>query len=482
MKTLLLIPPPETEELNVVRDVLYGCWCKGNRIGGAKAPPLSILSVATVLYEDGNDIRLLDAPEEKINLYKLKEIVKDYDFVVLLTSTMTFNDDAKILLELKNENKKLKTIVFGSHPTFMPQYCLGKGGIDIVVKKEPEFIIRDLLRAFRNNKDWKKIKGIGYKENGIKINEDYPFIKNLDDLPICNRDLLPKNIEYYNPLIKRYPYTTSETSRGCPGLCSFCTAPKMYGKMLRWWTSKKVIEEIELLKNKGYKEIYYRDETFSAFPKRNLEVFDYLKNNKIDLKWICNIRVGSINRDDLKLMGEARCHYIKVGVESGVQDILDKSRKGIRIEDTIKLFKWADEFGIKTHAHLMLGMPGENKETIKQTIKFVKKINPSTIDIGICTPYPGSELFENVAEKYPEIMDGTDVNLKNLHTTGLFNELYTDLKKDELEKNLQNFYKQFYINPKHIFKNVSEIKDLNDFKRTFKASLNLLSFMIKKGD
>lgn len=476
MNILLLIPPFKE---NVVRDVLYGCWCKGKRIGGATVPPLVLLSVATVLKNDNHNVKILDAPSEDKTMEDIRQIVKNHDVLLMLTSTMTFSEDANILKTLKEANPDIKTITFGSHPTFMPEYSL-KEGIDIIVRKEPEFIIKDILRNLKKDK-WKKVKGIGYIENKkIKLNEDYPLIKNLDELPIPDRSLLPKDITYFNPIIKRLPYTTSETSRGCPGKCNFCTAPAMYGNSLRYWSSNKVLEEIRYLKNLGYKEIYYRDETFTTFKKRNLDILNTIINEKLDISWLCNVRVNTVDRETLFLMKKAGCHTIKIGVESGVQNILDKSNKGIKLEDTEKLFKWAKEIGIKTHAHLMIGMPGETRETIEQTLKFIKKINPYTIDIGICTPYPGSVLFEEIVKEHPEIKDGTAINLENLHTEGLYNEFYTSLTKEELEKSLSRLYRRFYLNPKHIAYNLSQIKSLTELKSTANATFNLLKFFLIK--
>lgn len=480
MKALLLIPP--LLEVNVIRDVLYGCWCKGKRIGGATVPPLVLLSVATVLKKDGNEVKLLDAPEERKTLENVKEIVKDFDVVLVLTSSMTFNEDTEVLGDLKKVKNDLITIIFGSHPTYMPKFCLKRGPIDLIVRKEPEFIIKDLLRALeKKDNSWKKVPGIGYKGgNKIKINKDYPFIENLDDLPIYDRSLLPKNVRYYNPIVKRYPYTTSETSRGCPGKCSFCTAPDMYGGKLRFWSSNKVLEEIRLLLEQGYKEIYYRDETFTTFKKRNVEIFRRVLKEKMDVTWLCNVRVGTVDKNTLALMKRAGCHTIKVGVESGVQDILDKSNKGVKVSDIKKLFSWAKELGLNTHAHLMLGMPGETKSTVRKTIKFTKDMNPTTIDVGICTPYPGTKLFNELIKKHPEIDKDYVISLKNLHTESAYNEYFTELNKEELEKSLSQFYKEFYMRPSHALSNIAQIRNFEDFKRIARATLNLFKFVANK--
>lgn len=480
MKTLLLVPP--IIKSNIVRDVLYGCWCKGKRIGGATVPPLVLLSVATVLKNDGNEVRIIDAPAENKCLDDIKQIINNFDILLVLTSSMTFNEDTQVLEELKKIKKDIITIIFGSHPTYMAEFCLKRDSVDIVVRKEPEFIIRDLIKNLeKNDSIWKKVRGIGYKENGkIKINDDYPFIENLDDLPIYDRSLLPQDVKYYNPIVKRHPYTTSETSRGCPGMCSFCTAPDMYGGQLRFWSSNKVLEEIRLLISQGYKEVYYRDETFTTFKRRNLEIFKGILQEKLDITWLCNVRVGTVDKETLELMKKSGCHTLKIGVESGVQEVLDKSNKGIKVSETKKLFKWANECGLNTHAHIIIGMPGETRDTIKKTIQFTKEIDPMTIDVAICTPYPGTKLFNNLINEHPEIADGYTLSLENLHTKSIYNEYFTDLTGEELEKSLSQFYREFYIRPSHVAKNLAQVKSMKDFKRIARASYNLIRFVINK--
>jgi len=259
MKIVLFIPPSKQSK-NVARDLVYGCWCKGKRIAGIQFPPLSLILVGTVLKQSGFDVILLDAAAEMLSMAAVKTRIKDCDFLIMLTSTMTINEDAAILKELKNNLPSLTTIVFGGHVTVEPQSSLSKGGIDIIARREGEYIIRDLFLAFKNNQDWTKVKGVSYLKNGRYIeNENYPLIENLDDLPIPDRNFLLKDIDYYNPIVKRLPYTTMFTSRGCPGLCTFCSSPIFYGRAIRAMSAKRVLEEIREVVKLGYKEIFFRD-------------------------------------------------------------------------------------------------------------------------------------------------------------------------------------------------------------------------------
>ena len=478
MNILTLIPPTLSSE-NTVRDVLYGCWCKGRKIGGGTVPPLSLLSVASVLKECGHSVKLVDAPGERKTLEDIKNDINNFDLVIVLTASMSFKEDAGILEALKKHNPRLVTSVFGSHPTFMPKVCLEHSGIDILVRYEPEFIYRDLADALdKKNESWKTIKGIAFRgASGICINEKYPFIENLDSIPIPDRSLLNRKLAYFNPLIKRTPYTTAITSRGCPGKCTFCTAPAFTGSKVRYNSADYVLREIEYLISCGIREIYCRDETFSFFPQRNKEICETIINKKLDISWLCNVRVGTIKRDMLALMKKAGCHTIKVGVESGVQEILDKSQKNIRLEDTKALFRWARELGVETQAHVMLGMPGETKDTIRRSMDFFISLEPVTIAFGICTPYPGAALFDDLISKHKELRDKMELDWETLHTSGRLNTYFTDMTPKELEDSIYQSYRRFYLRPRYLLSWVGRIlRDVRNLGKVMRAGFNIILF------
>lgn len=480
MKVMVLNPQSKFSK-NVIRDVIYGCWCKGKRIGGGTVPPLGLLMVASILKEKGHSVRFLDASAEGKNIGQVAETVNDCQVVIILTSTMTINEDAEALSKLKEINPSLVTIVFGSHPTFRPKDTLAKIGVDMIIMGEPEFVAADLLAALeRQDGSWKKVKGIGYKQDTeYKLNERYPLIDNLDELPFADRSMLPKGHVYFNPIVNKNPYTTMITSRGCSGQCIYCTVPFFYGARLRYRSTHNVIEELKNIQEEGYREVYFRDENF-AFSKERVKEINYgMLDNKINISWICNARIGILDRESIKLMKEAGCHLIKFGVESGAQAILDRAKKGIRISETREAFLWANETGIDTHAHVMLGMPGENKETIDKTINLIDQIKPTTVSYGICTPYPGSLLFEEVELVHPEIKDGSSVDLSRLHTKCFFNECFTSLSQEELEKSVRHAYGKFYINLSYILSNLKRIRSASDFKKYLLASLKIFDFSLR---
>ncbi|MFH0830252.1 MAG: radical SAM protein, partial [Candidatus Aenigmatarchaeota archaeon] len=330
MKVMLLQPPSRFSK-NVARDLVYGCWCKGKRIAAASFPPTTQLSIMTVLKQAGQKVVLLDAQADKMSMEQTKENVRKEapDVLIIPTTTTTFNEDCQTLSELKTELPKLITMAYGSHVTFRPKDALAKGGLDFCVMREPEWIIRDFCRALDEGKDGKEINGLAFRSGtGIHVNPPYPWIEPLDALPIPDRAPV-QDYAYFNPLVRKMPWATATTSRGCPGRCIFCTSPFFYGNNMRFNSAKRVVDEMEYLKELGYKEIFFRDETFTANRPRVMEICRLIRERGIKMSWICNGRVDTVTKEMMAAMKGAGCHQIKFGVESGSQDVLNGINKGI---------------------------------------------------------------------------------------------------------------------------------------------------------
>ena len=146
--------------------------------------------------------------------------------------------------------------------------------------REPEYILRDLIAALSSGKDYRKIRGIGFRDGSRKrINESYPFIENLDELPFPDRGYI-KNFSYFNPLVKKLPWTTAITSRGCPGRCNFCTSPSFYGTTLRARSAESVVDEMDEIIAMGYKEIFYREDMRAHKAKGSGHLLDMQRQDR----------------------------------------------------------------------------------------------------------------------------------------------------------------------------------------------------------
>lgn len=479
-KFLYLIPPVAGSTKNVVRDFVYGCWCNGKRIGGMQMPPLNMLYAVSHCRAAGVGAELLDGMMEPD---KYQAIVdggfRDLAALVLLSSTQSFRDDIALCRQVKAANPAVKTVLFGSHPTFMPQFCLQEPDLDYIVLREPEETLRQLCLALQEGRDPADLMGLGRRgaDGAVIINPPRPFL-DMDELTPPDRGLLPRDADYFNPVVKRLPYTTMQTSRGCPGKCIFCTAPTFYGRRYRVRSVANILAELRQVKAQGYREVFFRDETFSAMKSRNMELCQAMLDEKMGLSWIANARVDMIDEEALRLMKKAGCHMVKFGVETGSDQILANYKKGTTTAQARRAFAAAHAAGLDTHAHLVLGGPGETAETIAHTLKFIKELDPSTASFGILTPYPGTELFDMVAERHPEIKDGTSSNMENLHVQGFYSEAICGMNSKELERAIVKAYRSFYWRPTYLAKRLARIRSLEELVVLILAGLSVFSFSL----
>ena len=432
--------------------------------------------------EDSNLVKILDAQALKLKYDDLVNYLAKFDVIIFPTTSFCFLEDMNFLNRIKSLNPEIKSIAFGSFPTLYPSQCISSPFLDYGIIGEPEYTIKNLLEnidlRIKKSNQIIKIKGLCYKLNGKEINTGIsPFIENLDELPIPNRAYI-KNIFYFNPLVKNKLWTSALTSRGCPASCNFCLSPEFYGKNYRFQTPNRMINELEYLLDLGYKEIFYRDETFTGNKKRIEKFCHQIINKKINVDWIGNVRIGTVNERLLRLMKESGCHYLKIGVESGSQLILDNLGKGIRIEDIKHTFFWANKINLKTHAHMILGAPGDTEDTIKTTINFIKNVKPTTVTFNLFTPFPGTKIFKDIETKIIENFKPSSQTFKDLLSKPFLNEYYTDLQLKYLNRIIPLAYKKFYLRTRFFLAQLKEIKSLFSLRKIFKSGLNVISFIL----
>jgi len=477
-KALFLKPSAGASGKNIVRDFLYGCWCNGRRIGGMQMPPLTELMVATNARQDQLETIFLDAQIEPNRYLELAERkFSDISIVAVMSSTQSFKADVELLNNIKKLNSSITTILYGSHPTFMPEFCVKEPNVDYIVIGEPEETVRELCTAIIRGKSTDNMLGTGYlTSNGeAHISPKRPFAA-MDDLARPDRTMLPKNADYFNPVVKRVPYTSMLTSRGCPARCNYCTAPVFYGNKTRVRSAENVLEEMREIKSLGYREIFFRDETFSAYKGRNYKIFEGMKKEGFDFTWIANGRVDWIDVESMEAMKEAGCHMLKFGVETGSAEMLKRYNKGTTLEQAEFVFRKAREIGLDTHAHIIFGGPQETLETIKETREFLKKLRPSTATFGILTPFPGTDIFEMVAGEYPEIRDGSESTMENLHVEGFFSDALCELNSEQLSAEIVKAYREFYMNPRYIADRLASIKSFEELTLKAIGGYNVMQF------
>ncbi len=355
---------------------------------------------AAILRLEGHTVLGLDALAQGWNAKEFTQELESFspDLVLFESSTPSHKNDLELAQQVK---KALKTeIAFaGSHITYFPEE-VKRPEIDYALIGEYEYILRDLANAKESSKSLRGVQGLAYREGEkVKINKRRPLI-NLDDLPLPAFDVFQPT-SYYEPFAKK-PNIQLLAGRGCPYRCIFCLWPAtMYRPgSVRYRSAKKVIEEIRYVLHKfNPREIYFDDDTFT-YPKEKVsDLCREIKDSKLNFEWAAMGHCSTVSREMLENMYDAGCEALKFGIESGSDSILKNSRKGLMTSRVREVFKWCREIGIRTHATIMIGLPGENWDSIRRTFKLVREIVPDGFQASIAVPFPGTEFYRIAEEK-----------------------------------------------------------------------------------
>nr|MDO8076668.1 radical SAM protein [Candidatus Freyarchaeota archaeon] len=388
--------------------------------------PLGLTYLAAVLEDRGFEVDILDMVVYKFSRETIIEKIKKYkpDIVGAGSVTMNYPHAKRILKLAKDEGAT--TIIGGPHATFADKEVLAEAPwIDIVVRREGEYTLLDIVKG----RDLKDIKGITYREDGEIIrNPDRELLMNLDELPFPARHLIP--------LSKYIAYKTGcsmITGRGCPNRCIFCVGPKMTSRRMRFRNPKLCVDEMEEILDYGFDEIVVEDDTFTINKKHVFAICDEIISRGLKFKWSANARVNTVTKEMLEKMYEAGCIFIQYGVESGNQEILNTSKKGITLEQVREAVRIAKEVGMGVLSSFIIGLPGETKETIKETMEFAESLG-TYYGYHVLAPFPGTEVRERADELGVKILTDNwlryDANRAVTETEGVSAEYMNKIVKD----------------------------------------------------
>ena len=360
-------------------------------------PPLGLAYIAAVLERNNYDVRIFDLTLEDNKPFetRVKEII-DFSPEIVGISAMSHNyiNASKVALRIKTMTKA--SIVFGGpHPTIMPEEVLKNENIDLVIMGEGEDIFLKLCQNYQN-KEFYGIDGLCFKDNNeIIVQPKKQFIENLDEIPFPARHLLKFDSytlvdDYGNKMV------TIMSSRGCPYGCTYCYKG-LFGKTYRQRSSQNIVDEIKYCVNKfGSKSFYFIDDLFTLNLKRVEELTDTIKKEDIDIRWQCLARVNNATPQMFRKMKESGCYKVHFGIESGNQNILNKVKKGITLDQVRDAVKYCKDTNIKTKGYFMIGMPGDTKETMQDTLDFADELKLDEVMFSITTPFPGTELWKTI--------------------------------------------------------------------------------------
>ena len=418
---------------------------------GVIAPPLGIAYIAGVLQENHIDVEILDASAEDMDFKDVeKELLKRKpDLVALTALTPTIGRALETAQVVKETLPDSIVVMGGYHPTFNFIETLEDENVDIVIRGEGEYIMLNLVQALENQSSLHDVKGIVFEDKNSKeivVNPEAPLIQDLDELPFPALNLLP--MKKYRLLDMDTHMTTMITTRGCPMQCSFCSSAAMHGKKIRERSVENIVDEIEYLKtNYDIDTIAFMDDTFTLKKRKVMAICDEILKRNIEIMWGCTSRVDTLDEKLLKKMKEAGCITIFIGVESADQQQLDNMCKNTTIAKIENAFKIAHKLKIRTIASVALGMPGDTKEIMNKTVKFVHKLKPNYAIYSLATPYPGTRFYKEAFEKnLIKIKDWSKYTL----ITPILETI--DCSLNDMRKIQAKAFMKFYLRPHYIIR------------------------------
>jgi radical SAM superfamily enzyme YgiQ (UPF0313 family) len=443
--------------------------------------PVGTLSVAAVLREAGHDVIFLNGA-----FMTHEEILRDVhnfepEIIGIYSTTFGWEKAKKTAEDLKRAFARDVFICAGGpYPIAVQEQCLQDAGhcLDAVVTGEGEYTTLEIVERLQSGRGLDRVLGIAFWEGERIIkNPPRPLITDLDSLPLPARDLLGDASRYIPPpgTYRRKPVAVMITSRGCNRRCIYCfQLDKERKSGIRYRSVTKVLEEIEHCIRQGYKEIKFLDDTFAADYDRALELAQEIRRRGLKFTWFASACVNLVDKSLLKAFKDAGCWAILFGAESGVQKNLNTIRKGTTLEQIKKAVTDAQDVGLKVSTPFMFGIPGETFEEGLQTIRFALDLNPDMANFHAITPFPGTELYDNL-DQYGTISD----DLTDFTYQGAAFIPFT-MTREQILQLRQLAFKRFYSRPSFLFKKLLQIRSWHDCMVALKSAKSLFWLLSKK--
>ncbi|MBZ9577953.1 radical SAM protein [Patescibacteria group bacterium] len=368
--------------------------------------PFFLAYAASLLKKEGRKVKLIDAIAEGLGEECLIEKLNSFkpELIVVESSTPSFKNDLRTIHRIYNALPNCRIAICGPHASVFSKESLEEYDvIDYILVGEYEYTLLDLVNCLENSLDLESILGLAYRRGEeVRINNERPSIDNLDSLPWPEREDVP--IYKYNDGFASLPSPNVQmwTTRGCPFHCSYCLWPQtMYREHKhRKRSPLAVVEEMEcLIRRFNFKAVYFDDDVFNIDREHVLAICNEIIKKKIEIPWAAMARADLMDETLLESMSCAGLCAIKYGIESADQNIVNLCKKNMDLDKAYQAIRLTKKLGIKVHLTFCLGLQGESKQTIQQTVKFIQDSQPDSLQFSFATPFPGTEYFEYIRNK-----------------------------------------------------------------------------------
>jgi anaerobic magnesium-protoporphyrin IX monomethyl ester cyclase len=367
-------------------------------------PPLGIMYLASVCEKNGINANLIDLTFDRgWDAYEKRMIDQKPDIVGITALSPFYDDVCKAAKITKKIVPNAKIIIGGPHATALPMEVIKDDFVDVVAVGEGEKIIVPLLNALQNQGDLSKVKNIIFKKDGQIIQTERETPVDIDSVPFPARQILPTLPKYLRQ-IPLFPYIPPVgiilASRGCPFNCSFCQPMlrEIFGDKVRFRNPQSVLEEIdELVIKYKIKTLLFADDNLTINKKWLYEICDGLEKRNYNLILGVQGKANTLTPEMAERLKKINCRTMSFGVESGNQRMLDEIMdKHLTIAQIENAFKICEQYKLLTYASLMIGTPGDTRESILDTVKLLERIRPNFIDLHYTAPTPGSKMYHMV--------------------------------------------------------------------------------------
>ena len=425
-------------------------WPVVNRTRAMRYPDW-LAYAAGVLIADGFDVQLKDFIAEAADLAAVAKWCGEWKprLLVLDATTPSIYNDEECARLCKAASPGTHVVFVGPHVSVYPEETIAdaEGAVDSVAVAEYDYTVRDLARALDGGSPLDGVEGLVFRaaDGSAVRNPRRAPIENLDEIPLPPWHFF--DVKKYRNNTYLYPFLDQISGRGCPNGCIFCQWPQvMHGRRYRYCSPERTVREMmEDFERYPIKEIFFEDDTLTADRKHLREVCELILKQKRRMVWSCNSRVDWADLDLMKLMKEAGCRMLLIGPESGNQHILDNVHKGIRLEQTREFVATARKAGLRTHSCWVMGLPGETRASMEETIRFAKALDTDTIQASAVMPMVGTELYKWATERgYLKARNWADYAMQGEQTAVME---YPDLPQGELNAAVNRLLKGFYFQP-----------------------------------
>jgi anaerobic magnesium-protoporphyrin IX monomethyl ester cyclase len=447
---IVLVNPPSPPEFRVSRGLMGGFGMAVNP--ALLYPPIELAHVASVLEAAGHTVVIHDADARGLDSDGARAaIVAERPGLVCVDSSSTSLDRDLALCRALRSELGVPVAILGSQVTYTPGEIFERDSVDVVVRGEPEYTVRELAQRVAERRDLAGVAGTSWRApTGAVVHEpERDKIGSLDELPLPARHLLD-NQAYRFPGVSG-PITTVKSSRGCPLNCSFCGYTLAQGLRFRFRSPEHVVAElVDLQRVHGLAHVVFRDPIFTTRKDRVHAICAGILREELALEWQCETAVKTLDPELVAAMARAGCRHISLGVESGNVEIQKKhcgsklleGGQRIDLERSLAVFDACRRHGIETRAFCMVGFPEETPAMVAETFALVERLDPDQVQFCAVTAYPGTPLYEMLHGERDfdwATMTGFQALEGNEH-----------MSKEAIEAKIREGYRRFYGRPKRI--------------------------------